>query len=53
MLTLDSGEPLARAITDAIQTGEFDEPKKLLAERPELATEWPQARGARSGAGPR
>ena len=38
MLTLDASEPLARAITDAIQTGDLDELKKLLAETPELAT---------------
>jgi uncharacterized protein len=37
MLTLDASEPLARAITDAIQTGNLDEVKNLLAGSPELA----------------
>jgi hypothetical protein len=37
MLTLDASEPLARAITDAIQTGNLDELKNLLGGRPELA----------------
>jgi hypothetical protein len=37
MLTLDASEPLARAITDAIQTGNLDELKSLLAGSPELA----------------
>jgi uncharacterized protein len=38
MLTLDASEPLARAITDAIQAGDLDELKNLLAGSPELAT---------------
>src|SRR5918992_1437509 len=38
MLTLDASEPLARAITDAIQTGDLDELENLLATSPELAT---------------
>ena len=38
MLTLDASEPVAAAITDAIQSGNLDELKQLLAERPELET---------------
>jgi uncharacterized protein len=37
MLTLDAGEPIARTLTDAIQTGNVVELKKLLAGSPELA----------------
>lgn len=38
MLTLDAGEPLAAAVTAAIQSGNLDELEHLLAESPELAT---------------
>ena len=38
MVTLDADQPLARALTDAIETGDLDELKKLLAGSPELAT---------------
>jgi uncharacterized protein len=38
MLTLDAREPLAAAITAAIQSGNVDELEHLLAESPELAT---------------
>ena len=38
MLTLDAGEPLAVAVTAAIQSGNVDELERLLAESPELAT---------------
>jgi ankyrin repeat protein len=38
MLTLDAGEPLAGAITDAMQTGDLDELRDLLAGNSELAT---------------
>jgi uncharacterized protein len=38
MLTLDAGEPLAGALTEAIQSGNLDELTRLLSERPELAT---------------
>jgi hypothetical protein len=38
MLRLDAGEPLAAAVTAAIQSGNVDELERLLAEHPELAT---------------
>jgi hypothetical protein len=38
MLTLDAGDPLAAAITAAIQSGNLDELRRLLFDRPELAT---------------
>jgi ankyrin repeat protein len=38
MLRLDAGEPLAAAVTAAIQSGNVDELEHLLAEHPELAT---------------
>jgi hypothetical protein len=38
MLMFDAGEPLAGALTEAIQSGNLDEFRRLLSERPELAT---------------
>ncbi|HCT79443.1 MAG TPA: hypothetical protein DGG94_03220 [Micromonosporaceae bacterium] len=38
MLTLEKGEPLALAVTEAIQTGDVDMLRSLLEEHPGLAT---------------
>jgi hypothetical protein len=47
MLMLDPREPLAAAITAAIQSGNRDELEHLLAESPELATATIIRRGRR------
>lgn len=49
MATIDTGEPLAVAVVEAIQSGDIPALQRLLAEHPGLA-EWLRARGARAAA---